>query len=322
MTNKEFLKSFFTEHWKYMTVSTACKLNLFDALDFKGKPSVEISELLNVPKQNLDLLLNGLVSINFLLKVDDNYILNDLSEFLTEKHPETMKYACLNWSGDHLKAWMDLDKSIKTGKSFFQNNYGVDFFNYINEDKDKLDHYQNAMFAYAKDDYQSITDKIDFNHHKSIMDVGAGYGAAITRIKESFPLLDCYLFDLPSVIDNCDIKNDVILKAGNFFVAIPNVSEAIILSRILHDWNDEKAHQILENTYDALPKNGYLYIIENCSDKIETDLSLLSLNMLAICESFERSSYEYIAMANKSGFIFQEATSLNDLQTILTFTTV
>ncbi|WP_405376982.1 methyltransferase [Nonlabens sp. Asnod3-A02] len=320
MTNKEFLKSFFTEHWKYMTVSAACKLNLFDSLDFIGKSSVQISELLNVPKQNLDLLLNGLVSINFLLKVDDRYTLSELSELLIGKHPETMKYACLNWSGDHLKAWMDLDKSIKTGKSFFQNNYGVNFFKYINEDNEKLDHYHNAMFAYAKDDYQNITDKIDFSHHKSIMDVGAGYGAAISQIKDSFPSLDCYLFDLPSVIDNCDIDNDIILKPGNFFDEIPKVSEAIILSRILHDWNDEKAHQILENTYDALPKSGYLYIIENCSDKIAADLSLLSLNMLAMCESFERTSYEYIAMANKSGFIFQKATALNDLQTILTFT--
>ena len=29
---KDKLKSFFTEHWTYMAVSTACKLNLFDHL--------------------------------------------------------------------------------------------------------------------------------------------------------------------------------------------------------------------------------------------------------------------------------------------------
>ena len=32
MEIKNQLKSFFTEHWKYMAVSTACKLNLFDSL--------------------------------------------------------------------------------------------------------------------------------------------------------------------------------------------------------------------------------------------------------------------------------------------------
>jgi hypothetical protein len=30
---KDNLKSFFTEHWNYMAVSTACKLDLFDALE-------------------------------------------------------------------------------------------------------------------------------------------------------------------------------------------------------------------------------------------------------------------------------------------------
>lgn len=320
MNNRDFLKSFFTEHWKYLTVNAACKLNLFDVLASGKKTSLEISKRLNVAQQHIELLLEGLVSIKFLNKENDHYSLNDLSILLTENHPETLKYACLNWSGDHLEAWTALDESIKTGKSFFQNNYDVDFFTYLNQGKQKLEKYHKAMFAYAKDDYESITDKIDFSQHKSIMDVGAGYGAAISQIKEIFPELKCYLFDLPSVIDHCNLGNDIILKAGNFFDEIPKVSEAIILSRILHDWNDEKAQQILDNTYKALPEKGYLYIIENCSDKIDVNLSLLSLNMLTMCESFERSTYEYIALANKSDFVFQAATPLNDLQTILIFT--
>lgn len=320
MNKRDFLKSFFTEHWKYMTVNAACKLGIFDILDSGGKTSLEISKELVIAKKHIELLLEGLVSIKFLDKAKRGYVLNDVSVLLTENHPETLKYACLNWSGDHLKAWMALDESIKTGKSFFQNNYGQDYFEFISSDKGKLDQYHKAMFAYAKDDYQNLPNKINFNKHKSIMDVGAGYGAAISQIKEEFPQLECYAFDLPAVIENCDLRDDIFLKLGNFFDEIPQVSDAIILSRILHDWNDEKVSEILKNTYDALPENGHLYVIENCSDKTNIDLSLLSLNMLAMCESFERSSYKYIALAKMSGFIFQEAKSLNELQTILTFT--
>ncbi len=320
MNNRDFLKSFFTEHWKYLTVNTACKLNLFEVLESSAKTSLEISQHLAVAQQHIKLLLKGLVSIKFLDKEENIYALNDLSVYLTENHPETLKYACLNWSGDHLQAWMALDESVKTGKSFFQNNYNQDYFEFLNQDKKKLDQYQKAMFAYAKDDYQNLSDKIDFSKHKSIMDVGGGYGAAISQIKEEFPQLECYVFDLPPVIESCDLRVDIFLKAGSFFDEIPKVSDAIILSRILHDWNDDKASEILNNVYDALPEKGHLYVIENCTDKINIDLTLLSLNMLALCESFERSSYEYIALANKAGFIFQEAKSLNELQTILTFT--
>jgi hypothetical protein len=46
-----------------------------------------------------------------------------LSEFLTENNPESLKYACLNWSDEHSIAWQHLDFSIKTGKSSFEEIY-------------------------------------------------------------------------------------------------------------------------------------------------------------------------------------------------------
>ena len=120
MNNRDFLKSFFTEHWKYMTVIAACKLNLFDTLYFSGKTITEISEELEIEEKNLDFLLEGLISFEFLNKIENKYFLNNLSELLSDHHPETLKYACLNWSGDHLEAWGSLDLSIKSGDSFFK----------------------------------------------------------------------------------------------------------------------------------------------------------------------------------------------------------
>jgi hypothetical protein len=319
MNNRTFLKSFFTEHWKYMTVNAACKLNLFDALDITEKTIKQVSKLLSIPDKNIELLLNALVNIKFLEQTNLGYKLNNLSILLTEKHPKTLKHACLNWSGDHLEAWDNLNISIKTGKSAFENKYGINYFDYINKNEKKLDQYHKAMFAYAKDDYQNITDVINLNKSKSVMDVGGSYGAAISQIKKIHPNLKCYLFDLESVINKCTINSNIQLIKGDFFSNIPKLSETIILSRILHDWNDKKGNKILNNVYQALPENGYLYIIENCSDKIDIDLSLLSLNMLTMCQSFERSSYQYIALANQSKFKFEEAKKLNDLQTILIF---
>lgn len=68
-----------------------------------------------------------------------------------------------------------------------------------------------------------------------------------------------------------------------------------------------------------MPNNAALYVIENCADKITADLSLLSLNMTAICESYERTTIEYISLAQNANFVFQGAVKLNDLQTILIF---
>jgi hypothetical protein len=314
---KDNLKLFFTEHWKYMAVSTACKLNLFENLQ-KAKTTKQLAKELSLNEEKLNLLLNALHQVDFLSKEEDCFKTNSLSEFLTESNPESLKFACLNWSSEHLTAWQNLDFSIKTGKSSFEEIYGKPFFDYLNDFPEKLHAYQKAMYEYAKDDYKILPDLIDFSKHKSVMDVGGSYGAILENIKTKKPNVECVLFDLPKVIDRVTISN-IKKLGGSFFEKIPNQSEAIVLSRVLHDWNNEKAKLILKNCFEALPNNGTLYVIENCSDKIKIDLSLLSLNMSAMCESYERASTQYILLCENTGFQFHSETKLNELQTILIF---
>jgi hypothetical protein len=314
---KNELKNIFTEHWKYLAVNTACKLGLFDTLEVP-KTTKELFKELNLNENNLSLLLQALCSTDFLKCADNKFCLTEKSALLTENHPESLKYACMNWAGEHLTVWQNLDYSIKTGKSTFENIYNDNFFDYLNKHPEKLDNYHKAMFEYARDDYKTLPDLVDFSKHKSIIDVGGGYGAIINAIKEKYPQIECYLFDLPKVIEN--IKTTNIQKiSGNFFESIPQIAEAIILPRVLHDWDDEKAIAILQNCYNALPSNGTLYVIENCADKIDIDLSLLSLNMIVMCESYERTSQKYISLAQKMRFKIKSEIKLNELQTILIF---
>lgn len=317
METKNWLKSFFTEHWKYLAVSTACRLNLFDHLQ-EPKSAQDLAQKLALNEEKLALLLNALLHTGFLQKKGNYFQVNALSEMLTENSPESLKYACLNWSGEHLTAWQHLDFSIKTGKSSFEQIYGKPFFDYLNDHPEKLHAYHKAMYEYAKDDYKNLPNLIDFSKHKTVMDVGGGYGAIVENIKAKYPYVECILFELEKVVQNVNIP--FIRKlGGSFFDEIPRLADAIILSRVLHDWNDKKAHIILENCYNALPLGGTLYVIENCADKITVDLSLFSLNMTAICESYERTSIQYISLCKNVGFQFDSETKLNKLQTILIF---
>lgn len=314
---KDKLKSFFTEHWKYMAVSTACKLNLFDNLQ-EAKTANQLAKELSLNEEKLLMLLNALYNADYLKKDSDLYRVNSLSELLTENNTESLKYACLNWSSEHLNAWQNLDFSIKTGKSSFEAIYGKPFFDFLNDHPDKLHAYHKAMYEYAKDDYKNLPDVIDFSKHKSVMDVGGGYGAVLDIIKIKNPAVKCVLLDLQKVVENVTIPN-IQKIGGSFFDKIQSQSEAIVLSRVLHDWNDEKANIILKNCLEILPSNGTLYVIENCIDKIKIDLSLLSLNMTAMCESYERTSIQYILLCENAGFLFENETKLNELQIILTF---
>jgi C-methyltransferase len=313
MRNK--LKSFFTEHWKYMAVSTACKLNLFDNLK-EAKTANQLAKELSLNEEKLLLLLNALHNADFLGKNDNYFKVNSLSELLTENNPESLKYACLNWSSEHLNAWQNLDFSIRTGNSSFEEIYKKPFFDFLNDNTEKLHAYHKAMYQYAKDDYKTLPDVIDFRKHISVMDVGGGYGAVLENIKTKNPNVECILFDLEKVVEKVTIPN-IKKLSGSFFDKIPSQSEAIILSRVLPDWNDEKANNILNNCYESLPNNGTLYVIENLADKIN-DIFLLSLSMTVICESYERTKSQYETILSDANFRVTSVIQLNNLQYIIT----
>ncbi|MEI6556426.1 MAG: methyltransferase [Paludibacter sp.] len=315
---KNQLKSLFTEHWKYLAVNAACELKLFDKI-FDGQNTTE--KLIINNNWNLRALVHLLVFLKdneYLNEIDFTLALTEKGNLLREGNTDGLFYACLNWSAEHLTAWQNLDFTIRSGKSSFEKVYGQSFFNYLNEHPSELFNYHKAMFEYARDDYKQLPELINFGKHKSVMDVGGGYGAAIKIIAEKYPNVNCLLFDLDKVIQGVNL--DKIEKiAGDFFVQIPYVSESIILSRILHDWDNTKAKQILKNCFEALPSGGTLYVIENCNTNSETELALLSLNMSVMCESHERTEKEYKELCFEIGFEYSSQVILNQLQIILIF---
>jgi C-methyltransferase len=315
---KNELKAMFTEHWKYLAVNAACELNIFDKIFIGQNSSAKLIGSNNWNFKALSDVLDFLTSDGYLSLANKVYTLTEKGNLLREENPEGLYYACLNWSAEHLVSWQNLKYSIESGKSSFEKFYQKPYFDYLNDNPEKLKNYHRAMFEYAMDDYKELPEIIDFGVHNSIMDVGGGYGAVISLIKSKHPHLKCFLYDLQKVVEQVT-NNNIEKIGGDFFDKIPKCAEAIILSRVLHDWNDEKAKVILNNCYEALPYDGHLYVIENCSDKIPTYLSLLSLNMTVMCQSYERSSLEYQNLCEPIGFLFQESIKLNSLQTILIF---
>ncbi len=315
---KSDLKNTFTTYWEYMALQTACKKNIFDLI-FAGKNTIKkllVSE--NFNEAVLTDLIDALEQAKTLTVVKNKIILTTKGELLTEQHKDTLKYACIHWAEETMTAWQNLNYTLTTGKQAFKHIFKKPFFDYLAEDKNKLEGYHKAMNEYARDDYKNICEKHDFNIHNSIIDVGGSLGALIKIIAKNNVNLKCYLFELPEVATLIKNNNYKIIN-GNFFDNIPQVAEALIMSRIIHNWNNLKALQILKNVYKSLPKNGTLYIIENLTDKIEDKASLLSLNMHLITDSYERSLLEYNILLEKTNFKYIEYKKINELQYLIIY---
>jgi len=313
---KEELKKMFTEHWTYLAINAACELGLFDKIENK-EDSVGILCMKNGWNEKSLSLLLAICDKEGVLENKNPIRLTEKGRYLTSGHPESLLNACMHWAGEHMTAWQNLSCTIKTGDSVFENIYKKPFFDYIGKKTDKLIAYHRAMKEYARDDYRDICSKIDFSVFKSVMDAGGGHGALISNIKQQYPGVNCYLFDLPEVVNTSSIDESINLIPGDFFVRIHPSADAIILSRILHDWSDQKVLQILKNCTDALNPAGNIFIIENLADRMPDNAAILSLNMMAVCNSFERTENEYRELLTKSGLGITDICQLNSLQYIL-----
>jgi len=317
---KQELKNLFTGYWHYLSVQTACKLSIFDEIENGFDTVVTLNRKIEANFTALSLLLNYLIDSNYIISENGNLHLTERGKLLTARHPETLKNACILWGDEHLGAWKNLKYTIETGKSAFEKVYNMPVFDFMISKPKKLLNYQLAMAEYASDDYRNIADAIDFSEFKTIVDLGGGLGTLLKFIALKNNHLDLVLFELPQVIQLIENKEQQPFRCigGGFFSRLKFKADALILSRILHDWNAIKATKILKNCYHALTENGKLFVIEIMNDKIQANL--LSLNMLALCESYERTYEEYSVLLKSAGFKIENTLKLNDLQTIIVAT--
>ena len=98
--------------------------------------------------------------------------------------------------------------------------------------------------------------------------------------------------------DRCEVVS------GDFFVSVPAGADLYLLSRVIHDWDDEKTVAILKVVRAAIAPHGILILLETMlRPGGNTVYPLLSyLNLVLIPGGCERSVEEYRALYHAEGF--------------------
>jgi 3-hydroxy-5-methyl-1-naphthoate 3-O-methyltransferase len=94
---------------------------------------------------------------------------------------------------------------------------------------------------------------------------------------------------------------------GDFFADahLPPAHDVILLSKVLHDWNEAKNREILRKCFQALPSGGAVIIDELLVNDEKTGpvpAALMSLNMLIETEGRNYTAAEYAAWLTELGF--------------------
>ena len=111
-----------------------------------------------------------------------------------------------------------------------------------------------------------ILSAYDFSDFKVVVDVAGGQGGLLQGILKRNPAATGILFDSAGVLEKVSIDAAVADRLrkmpGNFFEGVPGGGDAYILRRILHDWDDDKAAEILLRCRQAFRPGAKLLIIE------------------------------------------------------------
>lgn len=208
------------------------------------------------------------------------------------------------------QTWGGLLHSVKTGKSAFEERFGMNLFEYYQQNPTAAEIFEQSMNNSSELEVAAMIEAYDFSGFKTLVDVGGGYGKMIGMLLQRYPHSHGILFDEPYVIDSClpTLKEHKIAErcevvSGSFFESVPPGGDAYLLKYIIHNWDDEQAISILKNCRQAMPDCGKILIMEQVI--LENDASSLAkmsdLNMFVVCPGGkERTEKEFKAILEQA----------------------
>jgi hypothetical protein len=242
---------------------------------------------------------------------DGRFSLTALADPLRSDAPDSIRiWALYAGSEAELQTWAHLSYSVRTGKPAFEHIYGKGWFEYLDEQPEMAQIFNNLMTGGSTSDSAAIIAAHDFSIYRNIVDIGGGHGALLAHILEQYPQSSGILFDAPSVI--AGVTGAIATKvnqgraekvAGNFFEAVPTGGDAYVLKYIVHDWDDERAIVILKNCRQAMAENGRVLLVEMVIPPGNTPSQgkFLDLTMLLYFHSRERTEAEYRDLLERAG---------------------
>lgn len=262
-------------------------------------------------------LMRALASVGvFHEQENKEFALTRVGQCLTSDSVDTR----LNWARfvgrpGPWHVWGNLLHSIKTGDAAYVVTHGLDSWAYRKNNPDEQMSFDSAMTGNSTSQARAVLAAYDFGQFARIIDVGGGQGLLLKEVLLACPATHGVLFDQPQVVATAGsvlavpgLEGRVEIQPGSFFEQIPRGCDAYILKFILHDWNDERALEILRTCHKSMSSNATLIVIERIvgppNEVPEGKFS--DLNMLVSHGALERTQFEFADLFRRGGFELTE----------------
>ncbi|TWF80396.1 hydroxyneurosporene-O-methyltransferase [Pseudonocardia hierapolitana] len=293
-------------------ISVAADLGVVDALAAGPRRVDEIATTVGADASSLYRLLRALGDVGVVEELDGRrFATTPLGDLLRSDVADSLReWAIMVGRPFHRMAWTGLLGGVRTGEPAFEQVHGASCWDHVRDQAEDGRIIDAAMTVASSRSLAAIAGEYDFGAAGMVVDVGGGRGGLIAAILAANPGVRGVLFDLPHVVagqiveatgvgDRCEYIG------GSFFEEVPAGGDVYVLANIIHDWDDERAAEILRNCGNAMKPGGRILLAEAVlPDTLEASpAKLMDLEMLVmnVRGARQRTATEYRELFTRAG---------------------
>jgi ubiquinone/menaquinone biosynthesis C-methylase UbiE len=286
-------------YWRTETIAAAVRLGVIEALPCT---SDALAERCGLSSDGALRLLRALGELRLVEREAEVWHLSVRGEFLLADHPLSLAAAALEYSGALGDLWSSLPEALKA-----QGNWRApDIFGDVARDRARLQGHHRMLRSYARHDYPLIPEALGLQGKEHVVDAGGGFGSLAMNILSSHPGAYVMVLDRPEVVEQARNSlgsvSGLSWLSGDLFEPWNVRADVVTLARVLHDWDDSDAINILSQARTVLSTGGRLFIIEMLMEEQGVSGALCDLHLLIATGGRERSQKDFERLLAETGF--------------------
>jgi hypothetical protein len=296
-------------------LQTVLKLGIADHMSAGPTSVADLARKTSVNEDALYRVMRTLASLGIFDEVSPHtFALTLAGRMLQKKDSSFYNMGLWITSPFHFRVYANMLHSVTTGKPGADKVTGMPLFEYFAqpENRELSEIFNNAMTGFSAQVGPAAVEAYDFSGIGTLVDVAGGHGMLLTSILQKYPGMRGILFDLPHVIEGArpvieaaGVKDRCTTQSGDFFKEVPD-GDAYIMKHIIHDWDDERAAQILRTIRPHLsgePAGRVILLEAVLQPGNQPDLGkMIDLEMLMMPGGKERSEAEFATLFKSAGY--------------------
>ena len=286
-----------TGFWRTQAICAAVELGVFEAMPGTAG---EVARRCGLDAGRAPRLLRALAELRLAAEADGTWNTTGGSDYLKAAHPWTLAGAALEYGRFFPRLWEALPQALR-GTDW----HPPDIFREVAADSSRTAPHHRMLMSYARHDYSPVPAALGLRGDEHVIDAGGGLGVLAEMLVEAYPAVRVTVLDRPEVIEqaaNRQLGNRIGFLAADLLGPWGVQGDAVVMARVLHDWDDGPALQLLRRARSALPVGGRLFVVEMVLPDGGAAGGLCDLHLLVANGGRERTAAEYGALLGEAGF--------------------